>query len=164
MNRRRPTTFWLNSRRESLSVFLFWQLVLTVVAICLLLFVIFVEEVMTWKGVIMLWTFASVLALIRTFDAGRRNAQRYPVTVGPDAIEGFNWLGHRITIGWDGIESVRRRWYFAPYFTITSHVHQNVIWLPLHLLDFPEFVETVADCAGPDHPLTVALYAEGDFD
>jgi hypothetical protein len=145
-------------------VFLFAQLLLTVVAACLLVFVTVVEEVVSWQGVLVLWCFASVMALFWAIEKGRRNANRYPVTVGPDAVEGFNGLGDRVSIGWDGVESVRRRWYFAPYLVVRSHVHRNVIWLPLHLTDFPEFVETVADFAGPDHPLTVALYAEGDFD
>ncbi len=161
---RRPTTFWMSYRRECLAVFIFAQLILVVVAVCLLIYVLLVEEVMAWKGVVALWSFGSVVVFFLALGKGRRNALRFPVTVGPDAIDGFNWLGDRVAIGWDGVKSVRRQWYFTPYLAIRSHVHENVIWLPLHLTDFPEFVEAVAEFAGSDHPVTVALYAEGDFD
>ncbi len=153
-------SFW----REWLAVSICGQLLLTVVAACLLVYVIAIEEIMLWKGAMALWCIGSVVTHLLTAVKAWDNVRKYPVAIGPAAIDAFDWLGYPVAIGWDGVKSVRRRWYWTLYLTITSQAHQNVIWLPLNLVNFPEFVETVAEYAGSDHPLTVALYAEGDFD
>jgi len=110
------------------------------------------------------WVAAAGLASIASLLKTILNYWRCRVRVGLDAIDGYDLLGWRESIPWDWVKEVQRRWYWAPYLRVTSNARQDAIWLPLHLTDFPEFVETIAEYAGSDHPLTIALYAEGDFD
>ena len=87
--------------------------------------------------------------------------RRFPVTLDEAAIDGFDILGFPVSAGWAAFRDVRPFSFLGlRYLRVRSLAHQSVLWLPLHLLDFERFVDTVLTHAGEDHPLTQELYRQ----
>ncbi len=82
----------------------------------------------------------------------------FRVRVGPGGLRGYDFWSLPAVVSWDGITDLRPLSLVGlPFLLIQSDVSRRRLWLPLFLADYPGFVEAVAESAGDDHPLTVAL-------
>lgn len=77
------------------------------------------------------------------------------VRVSPTTLSGFNAWGWFATVTWSSIHTVKPwRVPFLPAVRVYSSETNLVIWLPLFLVNYPQFARRVLEYAGPEHPLT----------
>ncbi len=97
-----------------------------------------------WLGVNLLLT-PALLAYVRIWT----------VVVTPTSLSGSNAWGVFATVSWESIHTVKpSRVPFLPAVRVFSSEANLVIWLPLFLVNYPQFARRVAEYAGPEHPLT----------
>jgi hypothetical protein len=98
--------------------------------------------------------FAVLAAAVFSLD----RKYQYPIRVGPAVLDGFDFVGYAVSVGWAGVKDVRRTSLCGlPYLRVSSHAHGEALWLPLLLEDFDGFVDVVSRYAGEDNPLTLEL-------
>ncbi len=87
----------------------------------------------------------------------------WTIRVSPTTLRGFNAWGVFATVSWDSIHTVKPwRVPFLPAVRVYSSETNLVIWLPLFLVNYPEFARRVVEYAGPEHPLTQPVLSQLD--
>jgi hypothetical protein len=84
-----------------------------------------------------------------------------PVYVSNESLVGFRTGGGYRKALWSEITAVRPVNAFGlRYLRVYTNSSKYPIWVPLYLSDREGFYWQVCECAGPQHPLAVALQAE----
>lgn len=110
-------------------------------------------EFVIWKTLLLL------IFVIGVDIAGTYLIIKMPVTVSPEGFKFIDWMWTYQFASWSNIRFVKpnRVFFGLPYLRIGLNDSKDVIWLPLLLNEFPEFINLVKQFAGEDNLLTKEL-------
>lgn len=82
----------------------------------------------------------------------------FPVYVSSDGIRCYDFYGFYRTVPWDSVALITQTNLFGlKYFVVSSASGWSDIYIPHFLADMPEFVLSVEEFAGTEHPLARKL-------
>jgi len=106
------------------------------------------------------WKVFLLFLIVVVFDvAGTYMIIKMPVTVSSNGLKCIDWMWAYKFISWDNIRFVKpsRAFFGLPYLRIGLNGSKDVIWLPLLLNEFTEFIKLVVSYAGEDNLLSKDL-------
>jgi hypothetical protein len=88
----------------------------------------------------------------------------WPVRVAPAGLRASNAWGLFATVSWQSITAVKPVSIpLVPFARVFSTETRRVLWVPLFMRRFPQYVAAVAEYAGNDHPLARELQKRLQF-
>jgi hypothetical protein len=112
-----------------------------------------------WAEVLLSYAFCSLCTIALMCPTFLLLIYLLPVKVSATSLACPGTFGNMVTVSWDEITGVRP--FPIPgfgYLMVTCSGKRPMMWLPLCLRRFPQFVEDVGRFAGPDHALYQALW------
>ena len=107
-----------------------------------------------------LWKIFLLFLIVLVFDiAGTYVLIKMPITISSEGLKCVDWMFSYSFTSWDNIRFVKpsRAFFGLPYFRIGLNDSKDVIWLPLFLIELPEFINLVIKYSGAENLLSKEL-------